>query len=293
MRYFRPGLLIFVCFVCAASVSAQQSTSASPPTPASDPQAVALVQRALVALTGVVSVSDVTLTGTARRFAGSDDETGTATLKATAAGDSRIDLTFPSGNRSEIRNHAATPLAGSLPPGIPAAAAQAVQPVGAWLGADGTIHGMAGHNVMTDAAWFFPAATVARILSSQGYVLSYIGQETLNGQPVTHVAMSQPPPTSAKPPQQVARLVQHLSQMDLYLNPTTLLPAVLAFNAHPDNDALVDIPTEIRFSDYRAVNGVEVPLHVQRYLNNGLVLDLQFNDVAVNSGLASTAFDIQ
>ena len=39
-------------------------------------------QRALLALTGGANVADVTLTGTARRIAGSDDETGTAAVMA-------------------------------------------------------------------------------------------------------------------------------------------------------------------------------------------------------------------
>ncbi len=293
MRSFRPGLLLLLCFVCSASISAQQPTSTSASTPTSDPQAVALVERALSALIGVVSVSDVTLTGTARRIAGSDDEIGAATLEGTTVGDSRMNLSFPSGNRSEIRNHAGVPLAGSLPPGVPAAATQAVQPVGAWSGPDGVTHGMAGHNVMTDATWFFPDATLARILSVQGYVLSYIGQQTLNGQPVSHVTVSQPPQVTANVTQQYAALMQHLSQMDLYLDPTTLQPVALEFNVHPDNDAGLDIPAEIQFSDYQSVNGVWVPLRVQRYLNNGLVLDLQLENVTLNSGLTTSIFEIQ
>jgi len=294
MRISRPALLLFLCSLIPASLSAQQSASAPAAAPTtSDPQAVALLQRSLAALTGGAPVSDVTLTGTAHRIAGSDDETGTATLKATAAGDSRGDFSFPSGERSEIRNHASVPLAGSLPPGVPAAAAQALQPVGAWSGPDGAIHGMASQNVMTDAAWFFPAATLTRLLSSQGYVFSYIGPETLNGQSVTHLEIIQPFPASVNAPQQLAALVQHVSQMDLYLDPGTLLPAALAFNVHPDNNAGLDIPTDIRFSAYQPINDVQVPFHVQKYLNNGLVLDLQFSHATVNSGLAASAFDIQ
>ncbi len=292
MRPFRPWLLLFLCFVCSASLSAQ-STSSSAPAATSDPQAVALLQSALSALTGTASVSDVTLTGTAQRIVGSDDETGTASLEATSVGDSLMNLSFPSGNRSEIRNHAGLPLPGSLPLGIPAAATQAVQPIGAWSGPDGVLHGMANHNAMTDAAWFFPAATLTRILSSQSYVFSYVGPETLNGRSVTHVQVSQPLPASAKAPQRTATLMQHLSQMDLYLDPATLLPVGLAFNVHPDNNALIDIPIEILFSGYQTVNGVQVPFQVQRYLNSGLVLDLQFSSASLNSGLAAANFQIQ
>src|SRR2546426_2271926 len=73
--------------------SARQSATKPPP----------VLQGALNALTGGVAIADVTLAGTARRIAGSDNETGTATLKALATGESRMDLSFASGARSEVR----------------------------------------------------------------------------------------------------------------------------------------------------------------------------------------------
>jgi hypothetical protein len=283
MRHFRLGLLICAVLVLATTVVGQGASG-------SDPQATALLQRALAALTGGAPVTDATLTGTARRIAGSDDETGTATLKATASGDSRIDLSLPSGNRAEIRNHAGRPLPGSVPPNLSAAATQVPQPVGAWSGSDGALHVTTGQNLLSEPTWFQPALTLSRLVSSPLYVLSYIGPETRDGQTVVHISAWQASPTA---PAAVVTLVQRLSKMDIYLDSTTLLPVALAFNAHPDNNALVDIPTDIRFSDYRTENGILIPFHVQRYFNHGLVLDLQFGNAALNSGLVSAAFDIQ
>jgi hypothetical protein len=303
MRYFRLALLILVCFVCSASVLGQQSTSGAATTPTSDPQAVALLQRALSALTGAVSISDVTLTGTAQRLAGSDDETGTATLKASATEDSRVDLSFPSGSHSEIRNHAAIPLSGALPSGVPASLSQTPQPVGVWSDPDGVLHGMAAHNIMTDATWFFPVLTLEKIASAQNYVFSYIGQETHDGITVLHVSASQQFPqlaqnssTSNSPgpsPAQFQALVQHLSRMDFYIDPNSSLPTALDFNSHPDDNASIDIATEILFSGYQKIGGVLVPLHVQKYLNNSLVLDLQLSDASINSGLSASTFALQ
>jgi hypothetical protein len=245
----------FVSLFCliALSASAQTISTNSGSTPTRDPQAVALVQQALAALTGGLPVTDVTLTGTARRIAGSDDESGTATLVATSAGDSKVSLNLPAGVRTEIRNHAALPLPGVIPPNSPAAAL-GVQSVGAWSGPEGTLQGVATHNVMTDAAWFFPAFTLAN-LARQNYMLSYIGQETLsNGQAVFHVSGSRPvvmpssPSGAASPIPPLEPLLEHLSRMDLYLDATSTLPIVLAFNVHPDGNALVDIPVQIQFS---------------------------------------------
>jgi hypothetical protein len=271
MRPFRSGLLL-IAF--SMSLWAQQATPTSNSPTTSDPQAVALLRQAFAVLTGGVPVSDVTLTGTARRIAGSDDETGTATLTAMATGSSKLNLSLPSGANIEIRN--------SAPSG------QTPQPAGAWSGPDGVLHAMTQQNVMTDATWFFPALTAGSI-SSQGFQLSYLGQETHNGLSALHVAVCQIFPGLA----QVPPLLQHLTQMDVYLDPTTSVPVALDFNVHPDDNSAVDIPVEIRFSSYREVNGIEVPFHVQKYLNDGLVLDLQFNNAVLNSGLTAASFQLQ
>jgi hypothetical protein len=244
----------------------------SPQTAAPDVQALQFCQRALAALTGTIPISDATLTGRARRIAGSNDESGAVVLKATAAGNARMDISLPSGSRTEIQL-SSTATSGSA---------------GSWSRADGVLHTVANHNLFTDSSWFFPSLLLARLVSSQDVVLSLAGQETRNGQSVIHVAASRGFP-GASP--RAAALLQHLSQMDVYLDPSTLLPVALAFNTHPDADAGQDIPVEIHFSDYRLVNGVQMPFHVQKFLNNGLVLDLQFDSAAFNTGLSATDFE--
>ncbi len=239
---------------------------------ASSTQASQLLQRSLAALQGNASLTDVTLSGTARRIAGSDDETGTATLKAIPGDACRIDLGLPSGSRSEILNATTTP------------------PTGSWSGANGLLHSMAAHNLLTGSAWFFPAFTVGRSLASGKYVVVYIGQETHNGQTVQHVSVSQRPPLKAPP---LGPSLAHLTQVDFFLDSVTLLPVAISFNIHPDNDAGLDLPVEIIFSDYRVVNGAQIPFHVQKYLNNGLTLDLQFQNVTTNTGLSAATFQVQ
>lgn len=301
MRLLRLlGLVSVFCLASIASSAQQTSPIVTPPT-TSDPQAVALIQRALTALVGRVTISDVTLTGSARRIAGSDDETGTATLTATGAGDSKLKLNLPSGARIEIRNHSAVPLPDSFPKGVnlPTSVTEAAQPAGAAMGPDGEMHGIASHNLMTDPAWFFPPLTLANV-ASPIYVVSYIGQETLNGAPVVHVSASRPlaissstPPPPGPPGTSFAAFMQELSQMDIYLDPTTLLPVALAFNTHPDANALVDLLVQIQFSNYQNTSTIEVPLHVQKFLNNSLVLDLQFDNVTLNSGLSASTYQMQ
>jgi hypothetical protein len=295
MNKLRLSCLALIFCLDSTSALAQQAASLLPAPTTSDPQAVTLVQGSLAALTGGAPVSDVTLTGTAQRIAGSDNETGTATAKARSDGSSRLDFSYPSGTRSEIRNPSGMPLAEVAPQNLPVSSTTISdsQPVGAWSGPDGILHATPSHNLMTDPTWFFPATTLANILTSAGNVISYIGPETHNDQPTIHVRISQPLPSTFEAPPQVATLIEHLTQMDLYLASGTTIPVALVFDVHPNNNAFVDAAVEIRFSDYQAVNGISTPFHVQEYLNNGLVLDLQFSSATLNSGLPSTLFQIQ
>ena len=125
------------------------------------------------------------------------------------------------------------------------------------------------------------------MLSDLGYVATYVGHETHEGQAVEHVSVSQ---TFSFPDAPGAPSFAHLTQVDFFLDSTTLRPTAIAFNIHPDNDAGLDIPVEIRFSDYRSVNGAHVPYHVQKFLNNSLVLDFQAQTVTLNSGLSAASF---
>ncbi|MGB7727413.1 MAG: hypothetical protein WBL50_05235 [Candidatus Acidiferrum sp.] len=271
------GTMRFRCFaiLCAiflysqgSSISAQTATTGT-----TQPQASMLLAQSAAALTGSTTISDVTLTGKVQSLAGSDDESGTVSLKAMAAGESRMDLALSSGVRSEIRSFDSNN-----------------SPIGAWSGSDAVQHAISYHNLLTDSSWFFPALTLNRLVSNSGIVGTYIGQETLNGQSVLHISLYQPPVGVTG---QTAALPQHLSQMDLFLNPTTLLPVALSFTTHPDNNALLDIPVQVQFSNYQSIGGVQIPFQVQKFLNGTLSLDLQVQSAVLNSGLSASGFSVQ
>jgi len=262
--------LVVSFFLGAHPLVAPQTETQSPP-PATSAQGAAVLQKALAALAPSTPITDITLSGTARRIAGSDDETGTVVIKALAGTGSRMDLTLPSGPRSEIRNLSAVN-----------------DPTGSWSGPDGVSHAISYHNLLTDAGWS-PAFTIASLLSVPNAVITYIGSETKNGQSVIHVSASQTFPTFSADPT-TAKLMQHLTQTDIFLDPSTSLPVSIAFATHADGNALLDIPIEIDFSSYQTVSGSPIPFHIQRFMNNSLSLDLQFESATLNSGLSSSTF---
>lgn len=268
MRIPRLSLTFLACLLVPAQLIAQQSSA---PTVQRDPQAVLLLQRSLAALTGTASVTDVTLSGNVTRIAGSDNDSGTVILKATAAEQVRIDLNLPSGQRSEVADISQAP------------------PTGSWAGPDGTWHPTANHNLWTDPSWFFPTFLIGRVLSNAGYAISAADAETLNGVAVQHITVIQQSASS----QLLPTLLQGLSKVDIYLNPSNLLPVAIASNIHADNDALTNIPVRIEFANYQAVQGVSVPYRIQKYIQNGLSLDVTVTGVQVNTGIAATDFQAQ
>ena len=265
MRSIAMALFVVLVFCVVSLLPAQTQTSTTAPT-ASSVQAQTALQSSLGALGGA-TVKDITLTGTAERIAGSDDETGTVTYTAIPSA-SRLDLSLSGGARSEIRAF------GTNGPG------------GNWIGPDGAAHHTPQHNLLTDAGWF-PIFTLANLSSSTTVVLTYIGPETKNGISVIHIQTAQQQPTAITA--SAAQLYQHLTQMDFYLDASTYRPVALDFNIHPDYNTLQDIPVEFQFSNYTAVDALNIPFHVQEYINGSLYLDLHFQQVSVNTGLSSSS----
>jgi len=260
-------LIVFTC-IAADTGHGQQLVSGSVTTP----QAAALLSQSASALAGPTPLADVTLIGTAESIIGSEDETGAVSLKATASGQSRIDLSLSDGNHSEVRSLDASD-----------------NLVGSWSGPDGVQHPISYHNLLTDSSWFFPALTMRRLAAVSGLVATYIGPETLNGQSVLHASFLQPAAETGAN----AATIQHLTQIDAYFDTATFLPVALSFVAHPDGNELIDIPVQIFFSNYQSVNGVQAPYRVQKMLNGTLVLDVHLQSVVLNSGLSASAFAVQ
>jgi hypothetical protein len=265
----RSALSVFLSCFLSLSLAAQQSTVTQ--------QAPLLIQNSLTAMTGGTNLTDVTITGTARRIAGSDDQTGTATLTALSTGECRVNLSLPSGAPGEVRANSVN------------------GPVAQWTGPDGTPHAISQHNLFVSSSWFFSPFTLAAALSDPNSVISYVAHETFDGNPVEHISISSQ--FATLPTSQTTTLLQHLTQVDIYLDSTTLLPRALSFNTHSDNNALLDIPVIIRYSNYQPANGAPngpiIAFHVQKFLNNNLVLDLQFQSANLNTGLTASAFNLQ
>ena len=111
-----------------------------------------------------------------------------------------------------------------------------------------------------------------------------------------HLAIWEVPPPPSGSVAAPAGAGPHIAQQDLYLDPATLLPISMTFFLHPyyhknpDKPLLpyrnnqVDVMEEVRFSNYQQVAGNLVAFHLQVYLKNVLVYDIQLSSVAINTG---------
>jgi len=261
LRSFAFAFAVLSCIFALRASAQQASTGVT-----QNPTAVALATNAVARLSGSVQIADVTLTGTATRVAGSDTGSGTVTLKALGTSNSRMDLSLSDGTLSEIRT------------------AQTGTAQGQWLAPSGSYNNMAAHNCLTDAAWFFPALSILSQLSNPNLVVTYIGPETKAGVGVYHLRLSIQTPTGQ------TGFLQQLSAEDVYLSASTYLPVALVFQTHPDNDALTNILVEVDFSNYEAVNGIQIPFDIQKFVNGTLLLDMTIQNAVLNSGLAVSTF---
>jgi len=237
------------------------------PIPVRGPNAVAIASKALQALTGGTTLTDITLQATANYTAGSDQELGVATLAALGNQQSRVALSLTNGLRTEIRSG----------------------PAGDWIGADGVEYPMAIHNCWSDAAWFYPGLSLEALNSDPGLGLAFMGPEAKNGVAVFHLRLFRAVPNASAG---IDPTILRLSNEDLYLDATSLLPVFLDFNVHPDSDFTRSIPVEIVFSGYQKMNGIAVPARIQKYLNGSLQVDLTIGSAAINSGLPASEFAV-
>ena len=248
-------LLSLVLFLsCALELTALQSTQPS--------------AASTITFSNSGPVASVQMSGTANWTFGSDSQTGTVQLQANANGQSRVQLGLGAGTRIEVQN--------------PFADAQRQC---TWTSFDGTVHNSATQHCWIDTVWFLPQITMQL---GAGAPDDFSSVTTINAQTIRFHHERHPSNVADK---QTGDLVSHLSAVDLDVDAGTGLPLRLQFAEHPDNDAGVDLPVEIRYGAYSNFNGVAVPTHIQKFMNNSLVLDVHISDVQIQ--FASPAATLQ
>lgn len=257
---FRRLSCLGVVFTLLASFASAQSSQPSATTQSAT-QAQILLGQSATATFGLVAVSDVIITGTVTTHFGVDDS-GNFTLQATSTGAAKVQMSLGAGgSRTEFY----TPWAAD--PGC------------TWMGADSVNHPMAAHNCWTLGSWFFPILPLTQ--SQSNILVAYVGSETRNSATVNHLVIGRSQISNSNKKDTV---VNNLSTGQLYLDAATNLPTAYTYITHPDNDYRTNIPVEIRYSDYRPVNGVNMPFSIQKLMNGTIVLEFSVSSATFNTG---------
>jgi hypothetical protein len=224
------------------------------------PSGLSWVMQAMTALTGGSPVNSVSLSGSVTWTIGNNQGNGTITLQSTANTNSQIQLSTSAGNRSESRSWASD---GS-------------GPIGQWTDLNGQPHQMAQHNCWTDAVWFFPALSMLSDYTDPTMVYNDLGQEQHNGHNVEHIQAYRSIPGAP------SNILARLSTVDYYLDSQTAIPVAVAFATHADGDLNVNIPVDIEFSQYQAVDGIQTPFEVTRSFNSSPLYQITISSVGLN-----------
>ena len=226
--------------------------------------ASSLLGQLSAAFAGTQLVQNVQLTGSATWYAGSLIDSGTVTLTASTSGSSQMQLALTStGQRTETE--------------IGSGSSATCQ----WAGADGVAYPVQPTNCWRPALWFLPALSLQPSILPSYLNAADLGLSTVgSGDGIYRHLQSQLALTGL--PDQISSQVTQKSTTDMGLDPTSLLPAVLAYSVQPDSGAQTSIAIQILYSNYQAVNGVQIPFHIQRYVNGSLQLDILVSSAQIN-----------
>lgn len=269
----RIALIGSALVVYAHSLGAQQLFRNTSPQIFQNPQGITALKQSLTALNGNNGVNDISLTGTILvKTSSADPESGSVVMVATGNGTSKTTITVPSGVYIDVRDFSGAKHTEST------------------SAPSGTETLSPGDLISPHPAWFFPQFLLAAVLSSSEYKASYVGSEMRMGKNVNHIAVWNEPTKSSF---MLALAFHNDSQHDLYVDPATNLPTALVFklrSSYQDSsikhwNSSVFVPQEVRFSDYRQIQGVSIPFHIQLYLGHELISDIQLSSAVVNSGV--------
>lgn len=252
-----------VSLICLLTIAGLSAAAVAQEAPAPQPNSSALIGQMSRAFSGGQAIHQMTLSGNATWHAGSEEDSGPVTLTASADGQFQMTLQLGSGQKLETRT------------GTGASAACN------WTGSDGVAHEIDLGNCWKPAVWFLPAISLQPSMLSGSLVAGDLGQGTIGSDSTLYRHLQAGLQLTGPPVRTIAN-IQKQSTTDIGLDPNTMLPAVLAFNVHPDNGAQFFIPIEVHYSNYQNVSGAMIPFLIQRYVNNSLQLEITVESAQVN-----------
>jgi hypothetical protein len=247
-------------FLSSADVNSQQIST----TVQRDPQAIAIVQQSLTAIT-INIPADSSATGTVTVVEGSTTLAGTIQILTRGAGQTAETVTLPNSQRQVIY---------SSGDAKEVTAGQSVIPP--------------LELAVTDQCPDFPLPFLLSSLSSPDVAFRYIGLETLNGTVVQHIQIWNTFASNSHL-QQLAPF----SMRDIWFDAQNRLPVKVAYVRRTGGIAQPSFAIELSFSSYANINGVLYPFQIKKSFNGTPWETIMIQSVAFNVGLTDAQFQVQ
>jgi hypothetical protein len=232
---------------------------------ASQTDATTLLQQTAASFSRGTPIHQIQLTGSADWHAGGLEDSGSATLTASAVGNAQVQLNLgTSGPRTESQSGTGS--------------SQACN----WAARDAVAHAVDQMSCWKPLIWFLPSISMqpsllpaAARFTDDGSTAIGLGDETV----YRHLQASL---TLSDIPSAVANDTAQQSNTDIGIDPKTFLPAVLAYTLPASNSTDRPIAVEVHFSNYKTVQGVQIPFTIQRYINGSLQLEITVSDAQIS-----------
>ena len=271
MRSARFGLL-FCILLLSIPVWAQQTQPASSPAP-KDPQAVSVLNQALTAAGGtaaIKAITDYTATGSVT-YHWNPEAQGTVTVRGLGSGQIRVDANLPRGVHSSVVSEGQTTTKaedGTLsqyPPSYPVPSSDAFtyQPA------------------MFPGSLVLPHSQLVVVLNASRFRLIYKGVVQVDGHAVHDIQAQIVFPGQTQPDS-----MTEYHTVDTFID-TTTLQLVMTQDLIPNH-----VVHQIRYSDYRAVNGVQVPFSIGEEMGGQRTWEISLDGANFNTGLQDTDFSL-
>lgn len=254
-----PLLAAALVLVTARPALCQTSTA-----PTRDPEAVALVQKAIAAMGAVPT--DSTATGTVTLTAGSSTQTGTIEILTRGIDQSFERMTTPT------------------------ITSEFVYSSGLANASDGkTRKASSLERAQTAQSTIFPLPLLASALQNPDTAFTYLGEENIDGADAVHLQFWN---TFASDPQR--QWLASLPKKDVWISTATGLPLRISYTVQDGRGPTV--PTqriETTYEKYQSISGVTYPLAITRTLNGSPWLTITITQVAFNNGLSDSNFPLE
>ncbi len=266
MRY-RSILILIVVFICALSLPLMGQPPAESTEVRRDPNGVALLAQALKAVAGSRHsnfVQDFKGTGTITYFWAGDEVTGEVIVKGKGPRHLHLQATLPTG----IRSWAVSDGKGFLREG------------------DGKKTSIPSYNAFNLGTLTFPNACLIEALQDLNMSISYAGLENRDGEQLHRIQIKR---RFANDPDGVRA---RLTAKELLIDATTFYIVAIADTLHPNNLTTGGDPHEVRYSDYRTIDGILIPFSITELANNQILSRIGFTQVVFNTGLTDSDFEL-